>query len=142
MGAASGTAECVAACDSAPASGTFTMALTVTKAHSPSPCRFAPRPHAGRNGASSRSRRAPGGPPRTRRTCSAAHVHDAEKAIAYQIVPNSPVFTSGFHGVLLDETPALPYVNRWNAITPRERTTTTLGVEGDGGVYHFYVNNR
>lgn len=70
------------------------------------------------------------------------HVHDGEKAIAYQIVQNSPLFASGFHGLLLDETSGLPYVNRWNVVSPRERTTTTLGVEGDGNYYRFYINDR
>jgi len=64
------------------------------------------------------------------------------KAIAYQIVPNSAEFTSGFHGVLIDETAALPYVNHWNVMDPSERTETTLGVEADGDYYRFYVNSR
>lgn len=38
--AASGTGDCQAACVAAPAAGTFTISLTVTKAHPPSPCRF------------------------------------------------------------------------------------------------------
>lgn len=65
-----------------------------------------------------------------------------QKAVAYEIVPNSPVFTSGFHGVLLGETQPLPYVNHWNVINPSERTTSTLGIEGDGNYYRFFVNRR
>jgi len=38
--AASGTGDCRAACAAAPAAGAFTISLTVTKAHPPSPCRF------------------------------------------------------------------------------------------------------
>jgi hypothetical protein len=64
------------------------------------------------------------------------------EAIAYQIVPNSPEFTSGFHGVLLDNTSALPYVNQWNIVDPSARTKTTLAIEGDNDFYHFFVNSR
>jgi hypothetical protein len=41
-------------------------------------------------------------------------------AEAYQIIPNSPVLTSGYHGVLLDNTTALPYVDTWNLLTPSD----------------------
>lgn len=63
-------------------------------------------------------------------------------AIAYQIVAKSPSFTSGFYGILLDETKDLPYVNTWNLITPSERTKTTLAIEANGNYYRFFVNNR
>lgn len=33
-------------------------------------------------------------------------------------------------------------MNHWNVITPSERTTTTLGIEGDSDYYRFFVNNR
>lgn len=65
-----------------------------------------------------------------------------EKAVAYEIIPNSPVFTSGFHGVVLGETRALPYVNHWNIIRPSERTRTTLAIAGDASDYRFFVNQR
>jgi hypothetical protein len=64
------------------------------------------------------------------------------KAVAYQIVPNTPVFTSGFHGVLLDETKALPYVNHWNIVKPSERNSITLAIRAEGDAYQFYVNSR
>lgn len=64
------------------------------------------------------------------------------KAVAYQIVPKSPVFTSGFYGVLLDETKALPYVNHWNIVKPSERNSITLGIKAERDSYHFYVNSR
>ncbi|MEA2232688.1 MAG: hypothetical protein QOD83_2504 [Solirubrobacteraceae bacterium] len=63
-------------------------------------------------------------------------------AVAYQIIANSPVFTSGFHGVLLDETKPLPYVNTWNIVTPSERTKTKLAIVADGNYYRFFVNDR
>ncbi len=40
IASASGTGDCQAACAAAPAAGAFTISLTVTKAHPPSPCRF------------------------------------------------------------------------------------------------------
>ncbi|MDQ1738584.1 MAG: hypothetical protein QOE53_236 [Pseudonocardiales bacterium] len=64
------------------------------------------------------------------------------KAIAYQIIPNTPVFTSGFHSVLLDETKALPYINHWNLVKPSERNSITLGIKAESDSYQFFVNSR
>ena len=64
------------------------------------------------------------------------------KAVAYHIIPKTPVFTSGFYGVLLDETKALPYVNHWNIIKPSERNSITLGIKAEGDSYQFFVNSR
>ena len=66
----------------------------------------------------------------------------ALQAIVYHIIPNSPVFTSGFHGRRIGWSPPLPYVNNWNVITPTTRSKTTMAIRGRGSSYTFYVNDR
>jgi hypothetical protein len=61
-------------------------------------------------------------------------------AEVYQIIPNSPELTSGFHGILLDNTPSLPYVNTWNWLTPSDLHTTTLAIAVNGSYYGFFVD--
>jgi hypothetical protein len=63
-------------------------------------------------------------------------------AKAYHIIPNSPVFTSGFHGEQVGDTPPLPYVNRWNIFEPSQLRTTRMMIEGDGSYYRFFINDR
>jgi hypothetical protein len=66
----------------------------------------------------------------------------ADEAVAYQIIPNSPSFTSGFHGLLLGQDSDIPYVGDWNLITPSEQSHTTLAIEAHGSYYKFFVDNR
>ena len=64
------------------------------------------------------------------------------EAVAYQIIPNSPSLTSGFHGLLLDQDTDIPYVGDWNILTPSYRTHTTLAIEAHGNYYQFFIDNR
>ncbi len=66
----------------------------------------------------------------------------SDEAVAYQIIPNSPSFTSGFHGLLLDQDSDIPYVGTWNLISPSEQSHTTLSIEAQGSRYEFFVDNR
>lgn len=64
------------------------------------------------------------------------------EAVAYQIIPNSPSFTSGFHGLLLDQDTDIPYVGDWNLLSPSDQSHTTLAIEAQGSYYKFFVDSR
>jgi hypothetical protein len=65
-----------------------------------------------------------------------------QKAEAYQIIPNSPVPGSGFHGRLIDDTQILPYAQHWDVMEPSNGDTTTLSIMSQSGFYRFFVNGR
>jgi hypothetical protein len=64
------------------------------------------------------------------------------EAVAYQIIPNSPSFTSGFHGLLLDQDDDIPYVGDWNLLSPSSQSHTTLAIQAQGSYYKFFVDGR